>query len=182
LSAYYANNKDEEAQRLLRATLSRKPVDTNLVETALQISAAFHQFTNALAVVEKQLELDPDAPGALLNKGFIQMELGRFDQAVAPLTQVLSLEPTNFSALLYRGYAYLQTDHLDEAKRDYEAARNVNPKAYAGYYGLAEVARLKKDTNSAIVNYQLALSNAAPNSQEARALADRLKSVKPASP
>src|SRR5262249_46796024 len=73
LLAYYVNHKQEDATRLLDATMSHRPPDTNLLEAAVQLCISGHQYTNGLAVVDKQLELSPNALSPLINRGFIQL-------------------------------------------------------------------------------------------------------------
>ncbi|HEY1490026.1 MAG TPA: tetratricopeptide repeat protein, partial [Verrucomicrobiae bacterium] len=93
------------------------------------------------------------------------------------LSRAISLSPTNATAIFCRAVSYFETGKLDEAQKDYELLRQLNPKGYPAYHGLAEVALRKKDTNSALHNYQLDLSNAPPNSPEAVWAVDHLKNL-----
>jgi hypothetical protein len=73
----------------------------------------------------------------------------------------------------------LRGDRLDLAQRDYEALRKSFPTAYPVYYGLQEIAYRKKDTNAAVSYCQLYLTNAPPNTDEAKLISARLKDLKP---
>ena len=49
-------------------------------------------------------------------------------------------------------------------------------------YGLGEIAWQKHDTNAAIQQYQLYLSNSPDNPEEIKTVRERLKELKPSSP
>ena len=91
-------------------------------------------------------------------------------------------DTNNYSALLNRAIACLRANKLDAAQRDYEVLQKAFPTAFQIYYGLAEIAWRKKDTNAAIRNYQLYLANAPTNTAEAKVVSERLKELKPGSP
>jgi tetratricopeptide (TPR) repeat protein len=182
MAAYYANTNLDKLHHLLSTTLSKEPPDNALLDAAARVSVVYGDYTNALLVADKQLQISPDNLTSLVNKGFVELQLKNFDEAIPPLSRALSLQPTNSPALFCRAMAYLQTDKLDESQRDYETLQKMNPHASAVYHGLAEIASRKKDTNAAIRYYELDLTNVPPNSAEAKFAAERLKSLKPASP
>ena len=130
----------------------------------------------------QQLTIAPTNMNALVNKGFACIQVGAFDQAIPPLTQVLAMQTNNYSALLNRAIAYLRGNKLEAAQRDYEVLQKAFPTAFQIYYGLAEIAWRKKDTNAAIRNYQLYLANAQTNTAEAKVVSERLKELKSGSP
>jgi tetratricopeptide (TPR) repeat protein len=92
------------------------------------------------------------------------------------------MDTNNYSALLNRAIAYLRANKLEAAQGDYDVLQKAFPTAHQIYYGLAEVAWRKKDTNAAIRNYQLYLANAQTNTAEAKDVSARLKELKPGSP
>ncbi len=178
LSADYVNRKDSEAAALIRQTVSQTPADTNRLEAALEISLAFHQFTNALAVVNKLSESIPDDERMLVDKGYIHLQLKDFDDSITYLSQAISLQPSNAVAVLDRAIAYLSTGKLDEAKNDYESLQLKFPYNPMINYGLGEIAYRQKDTNGAILHYETYMTNNPPNSAETQTIAERLKSLK----
>ena len=68
---------------------------------------------------------------------------------------------------------------LEAAQQDYEALQKTYPTATPVYYGLAEIARQKQDTNTALRNYQLYLAKAQTNTAEAKTVRERLKELRP---
>jgi len=171
----------------VQSALDKYPADEGLVAVAAQTFMNYGLYTNALEMIEKQLKLAPDNLNALLNKGYVCLHLGAYDSAIAPLTRVLTLETNATSdlhrtALLNRAIAYLRLDRPEDSKRDYETLQKVAPSDPRIFYGLAELAYRAKDTNSAVRNYQLYLSNASTNTDEARHVTDRIKELKGAPP
>jgi tetratricopeptide (TPR) repeat protein len=174
----YVNKRYDHLHSFLRTITAQKPPDKALIEAAAQTSVAFNAFSNAVPLVNKLIEISPDDPRPLISQGFLALRMEQFSDAIAPLSRAISLAPTNTAALLYRAVAYLRSDKLDESQHDYETLAKLNPAAYQVYYGLAEVATHKKDTNAAIHYYQIYLTNMVPNSPEQKFIADRIKNLK----
>jgi tetratricopeptide (TPR) repeat protein len=181
-SAHLAQNDLRGAETAVQATLRQYPGDEALLATATQVYMKYGSYSNALTTIAQQLAIAPTNINALVNKGFACIQVGAFDQAIPPLTKVLEMETNNYSALLNRAIAFLRGNKLEAAQRDYEVLQKAFPTAFQIYYGLAEVARQKKDTNAAIRNYQLYLANAQTNTAEAILVSDRLKELKSGSP
>ena len=181
-SAHLAQQDLRGAEATVEAALRRYPGEENLLATATQAYMKYGYFSNALTTIDQQLALTPTNVNTLVNKGYACIQVRAFDRAIPPLTQALSLETTNYSARLNRAIACLRADKLDAAQHDYEVLQKVFPAAFQIYYGLAEVARQKKDTNAAIRNYQLYLTKAPTNTAEAKLVNERLRELQPGSP
>jgi tetratricopeptide (TPR) repeat protein len=141
-------------------------------------------YAMALTNIDEVLKSYPDEPSALFLKSFTLMQLKSYDRAIEPLSHILN-EPSqtnNYAAQLNRAISYFKVGNYDAAKSDYEAVGRASPKAYQVYYGLAEIAYHEKDKNSAIRNYELYLTNAPSNTQEAGTVNARLKELKTGAP
>jgi len=145
--------------------------DTNAAQQHYQ-----HAVSNALRIADQQLRRNPDNLQALVNKARLCVEARQFSNAIPPLTRILSLT-NNFDVRTYRALVYLQTSQWDAALADYQEMLRLVPTAYQPYYGLAEVARGKGDTNAALRYYQQYLSNAPTNQGEFRTVSERLRSL-----
>ena len=181
-SAHLAQGDLRGAEATVQTTFRQYPGDPDLLATATRVYMRFGCYSNALTTIEQELTIAPANLNALVNKGYSCIQIGAFEQAIPPLTAALALESTNHSALLNRAIASLRANKLEAAQRDYEALQKVYPTAFQIYYGLAEVAWQRKDTNAAIRNYQRYLANAQTNTTEAKFVSDRLKELKPGSP
>ena len=148
-------------------------------------------FSNALTTIDQHLQLTPDDPFVLVNKGYASLQLSAFEQATDALTRALAALSNNAGGLLERDVARLRTSallnraivnlrngQLDLAQQDYETLQKLSPTAYAIYYGLAEIAYQRSDTNGAIRNYELYLNNNPLNFEEIKFVTNRLASLK----
>ncbi|MDB6112898.1 MAG: Tetratricopeptide 2 repeat protein, partial [Pedosphaera sp.] len=139
-------------------------------------------YSNALSSANQLLKGAPDDPTGLFFKGISSIQLHAYQDAIPPLTRLMTLQTTNYAAQLNRAIAYLQATNLTAARHDYEAVVKVLPKTYQAYYGLAEIASLEKDVPAVIKNYQLYLTNAPPDTEEAKSISTRLKELQPVKP
>jgi tetratricopeptide (TPR) repeat protein len=187
ISARLAGSDLNGAEKTVRSALDKYPADESLVAAAAKVFQDYGLFTNALEMIEKQLKLAPDNLTALLNKGYVCLHVDAYDSAIPPLTRVLTLDTNSVSelhrtALLNRAIAHLRLSQWDAAKRDYEKLQKVQPSDFRIFYGLGEIAYRTGDTNSALRNYYLYLTNAPKGSLEATNVADRVKELKGGSP
>jgi tetratricopeptide (TPR) repeat protein len=186
-SAYLANKDRAGAEAAVERTLQQFETDPEvlpkLLATASRMYLNYGAFSNALPLIDRQLafapdEMDAEKIGALIRKGYACLQLQMFDKAIPPLNRVLAV--TNSApAMLNRAIAYLRSGQLDSAEKDYQALQNALPKAYPVYFGLAEIAYLRRDTNAAIKYCELYLANPSPNSEEVKLVTQRLAELKP---
>jgi tetratricopeptide (TPR) repeat protein len=181
-SAHLAQNDPRAAEAAVQATLRQYPGDEGLLATATQVYIRYGCYSNALITMDQQLAISPTNLNTLVNKGYACIQVGAFERAIPLLSQVLAVQTNNYSALLNRAICYLRADKLEAAQRDYEVLQKAFPTAFQIYYGLAEIAWQRKDTNAAVRNYQLYLANAKTNTAEAKLVSERLKGLKSGAP
>jgi tetratricopeptide (TPR) repeat protein len=181
-AAHFANRDNAAGEAVLRTALEKNPNDESVIATAAQVAIAYGRYSNALLAVERQLALKADDLNSLVNKGFLLMQLGQLEQALPSLNRAVEISPTNHPALLNRAITYLRAGKLDQSEQDYLALQKAFPNAFQIYYGLAEIAWQRKDTNAAIGYYDAYLTNKPPASTEAESVAERLKQLKGGSP
>jgi tetratricopeptide (TPR) repeat protein len=187
MSALLSHRDVEGADAAVRTALKEYPGADDLYGTATRVFINNGRFTNALPVVEDQLRVEPNHPAALRAKGFVCLQLGKFEEAIPPLTKAINMETNNFSpeyytALLNRAIACLRTDRLNEAKQDAERVEKVAPRMYQVQYILFEIAWRQHDTNAAIQHGQRYLSSSPENPEEIKKVSERLKELKTGSP
>jgi len=179
-TALYSADRIGEAEKLLRESMDKHPKDINMLALVFQISASFRGYTNALGAVEHALKMKPDDVGALVNKGFLTIQIGDFPTAISALSAALAQDTNNVTARIDRAIAYLGNNQLDEAKKDYEILEKILPNAFQVYYGLGEIAWRRQDTNSAFKYYDLYLANAPAGTDEAKTIKERYEGLKAA--
>jgi len=182
LAANYVAESRDKVDHIVKTTLSQKPGDPLLLDTTVQVATFYRDYTNALLALDTQLQLVPNNVPLLINKGFLEIQITNYNDAIPALTKAISLSPTNTTAIFCRAVSYFESGKLDEAQSDYELLKKINPAGYPAYHGLAEIALKKKDTNTAILNFKLDLTNAPPNSPEAAYAAEHLKKLTNSSP
>lgn len=183
--AYFLSNEPERANTLLEAAVQAAPSDDYLLASAIAVYSENARFTNALGIVDRQLKQQPENPTALLNKGFLHIQLNAFDEAIRAMNQLLALQTNRPDALLNRAIAYLRSDQLEPAQKDYETLLGLFPDARQIYFGLGEIAFRRKDPVTAIKRYESYLSNSIPGAAETQLVETRLKElrgVKPSQP
>ena len=174
--AWFAKTNRPTAQGIIYALLATHPGDAAVLERAVATFTAYQSYSDALRLTDQQLQLAPNDAVALANKGNLCVLTRDFSNAIPPLTLSLSLTNT-YAARLNRAIAYLRTGRLDAAEADYQELLQAFPTAYRAYSGLGEIALQKRDTNAAIRYYEQYLSKAGADTEEAKTVAARLKSL-----
>jgi tetratricopeptide (TPR) repeat protein len=183
-SAHLAKNDIQRAEAVIQKTIAKYQSDKELLPVLLSSAAQtflnYKYYSNAVEMIDRHLVIAPDNVPALVNKGYVLLQMTNYAQAISPLTRALELTNNN-AALLNRAIAYLRAGQLDESQQDYLRLQQEAPKAFAVYYGLGEIAYRRKDTNSAIQFYQSYLTNVvngSPNAEEIKFVSQRLTELK----
>jgi tetratricopeptide (TPR) repeat protein len=181
-AAYFQKNELAAGSRLLETEISRNPTNDTLLLTIEQVYASRGMYSNALAVVDHRLDVSPDDPRWLYNKGSIYVLQKRYDEAIAALNRVRAIQTDNNQALYLLATAYLDSSNLDEARADFEKIQESDTNSYQIAYQLGEIAWRQHDTNEAIRNYNIYLPNAPTNTAEAQTVNERLRELEHTAP
>jgi tetratricopeptide (TPR) repeat protein len=176
-AAYFQKSDFARGAELLDTEIARHPDDDALLTAAAKAYIMRGLFTNALKVVDRKLRSTPDDLTMLNHKGYIWLQLKNYDAAIAALNRVVAVETNNTDALFNRALAQLGNDHLDAARADYLRVQQVLTNSYQVAYGLGDIAWRQHDTNEAIRNYKIYVANADTNSDEAKAVFERLRAL-----
>jgi len=84
--------------------------------------------TDALALYDEILKLDPDFAGAWSNKGVVLVELGRTDEAIKCYGRALEINPSLSKAWCNKGVALHKLGRTDEALKCFDRALEINPR------------------------------------------------------
>lgn len=180
--AWYAKTNQAKADRILLSLLNSQPGDRVVLAQTKKLFATHGSYTNALRMADERLRTAPDNVPWLIDKAVLCVLMEDFANAIPPLTRALSLTNT-YSGRINRALAYLKLGRLDEAEADYqEALQGFATTACDPYLGLAEVARMKRETNAAIQYYRQYLYLAATNTDDAKGAAAHLKELQPRAP
>jgi tetratricopeptide (TPR) repeat protein len=181
-AAYFQRNDLVNGTRLLDAEIAQNPTNDDLSLSIEEIYASRSMYTNALAVIDHRLETAPDDVRWLYAQGNIYNAQKKYDLAIAPLNRLLTLQKDNNQALYELGVAYQGESNLDEARTDFAKIQETDTNSYQVAYRLGEIAWQQHDTNEAIRNYHVYLSNAPTNTAAAEMVEGRLQELEPAAP
>ncbi|MBA4387076.1 MAG: hypothetical protein C0404_03785 [Verrucomicrobia bacterium] len=82
---------------------------------------------DALACFDRALELFPDFPETLVNRGATLRQMGRIQDALASYAKAIELDPQHASTWYNRGNALLDEKKYEEALQSYARAVELNP-------------------------------------------------------
>src|SRR3546814_21157650 len=91
------------------------------------------RFAEAVADLDKAIELDPFDDWAFLSRGDAFLELGEAERALADYGQVIELEPENPAGYSHRRDALLDLGRRDDALADIEIALRLAPDTSDNY-------------------------------------------------
>jgi len=128
----------EEAERLYRAVLSRKPTDTVALTNLGILLAKAERLEEASAQLREAVRLDPRAFQPNLLCANTLLMLGRAGEAVPMYRRCLASEPRNLTVLINLGLALHQSGNYDEAIKCYRTATEINPKSAAAWFNLGD--------------------------------------------
>ncbi len=109
--------KYDEAEQELNAAALLKSDEANIFNTLAMIQAERGQFTIALDNVNKALQIEPEQPYFLNNRGYINMGLKKMSEAEADLNRSMSIDPYNGWVYRNKGIFYLQQQDGASAER-----------------------------------------------------------------
>jgi Flp pilus assembly protein TadD len=176
--AWFVLNERPKAQAIIYAVVATHPGNAFVLGRALVTFSQYQCYADALRLVERQLQLDPNDPAILANQGGLLISTGHISNAIPPLTLSLSLTNT-YNARLYRAIAYLRTGKLEAAEADYQVLLQAFPASPSSCLQMASAAVNRGDTNSAIQYCKEYLARFGDDPRVTRQVAARLESLQP---
>jgi len=99
-------------------------------------------YEEAEKMFSEAIQLHPDYPDALHNRGLIYFYAGYFDHALTDFNAALRIKPNHADYLYSRGGAYLGKGDIDKAIADWEAVIRIEPDHEVN--DLLEIARRRR--------------------------------------
>ena len=147
-----------QANKILENLLLAHPDSPVFSDKVFKAYLSFGEVTNAMAITEAQLAKTPDNVMALNNRAALLIRINNAAPAIPLLDRALALTNTP-SIRLNRAIAYLQVTNPAAAEKDYALLLDSAVDQFSVHYGLAEIALGRGDTNLAVQQLQLCLSN-----------------------
>jgi tetratricopeptide (TPR) repeat protein len=177
--AHIMKKETAQAEKILVQAQKQDPGNEAILALLVHFYRGTGQTAEGLKVVNSLMQLAPENPWALLNKGALEIQLQHYDAALAPLNRLLEIQTNSLAGTLNRGIALLQLGRYEEASRDYEAAEKISTSPFFSiYFGLGEIAYKRRDKATAIRNYELYLKHAPAGTPEYKNVEQRLRELK----
>ena len=114
-------------------------------------------YRQALADVERCLQIEPPEPLALLTRGNLRAQLGELESALVDFTDFLRQQPGSVLALRARAASYARLHRFEEALADLHEALCVDPTNADAYLDRGRIYQKKGCYCAALADYQQAL-------------------------
>ena len=116
------------------------------------------RYPEALAAIDAVLELTPDEPATLADRGYVLWKLGRLPEALAALDQATALDDQIAPAWLNRGNVQLDLGKQDEAERSFARSVEIDPRYAKGWDHLGIARQARGDRAAALAAFDRAVS------------------------
>jgi tetratricopeptide (TPR) repeat protein len=165
------------SERLLRTAQSKYPQETAPWETLFDIYNQLGQMTNAVTILDRQLQAQPNSSRALINYAAVKGRLGKAEDGLPYLDRALEINPKDDAARYNRAFTYQSMGRHDEAIQDYKALLDAGTSTYRipVLYGIAETYFAKKNRRESLRYYNDFLKAAPPGMLEVIAVKERVK-------
>ncbi|MBI1930586.1 tetratricopeptide repeat protein [Candidatus Poribacteria bacterium] len=119
------------------------------------------QWKEALARLQKAVEVDPTFMDALGDRAYVQMRLGEFDAAKQGFEQVLKADPNSLQTRFYLGSVEVELDNLESAESIFLKLIQQAPDFPDSYPQLARVREMKGDLAGAEAAFDIGIQQGA---------------------
>ena len=121
----------QQVARLERVVAQVKVLPPSLsTQDLLVLGNAYYymeQYQDAKNIYDKILNLNPNDPSALTNRGITCGRLKRYDEALTDLNRSLELRPDDPETLMNRGVTYDDLERYEDALADYNRSLELKP-------------------------------------------------------
>jgi lipoprotein NlpI len=149
--------KNDEAINDLQEGLRLVPSHFGARATLCDVYVKANKQPEALASFNKLVELFPENPLSLNNRGMYLQSQGKFDDAIVDFTRATERDPNYFVAYANRGFTLLQMDNPVAAETDFSQSLKINPQQAFVYNLRAQSKVARGDVAGAIKDQQAAL-------------------------
>jgi tetratricopeptide (TPR) repeat protein len=126
--AYVSSDQSDTAEKILLAALEGSPRDENSLRLLSQFYVMTGNTTNALAAIDRQLQINPGDAFTQLNKAALFVQDEQFDKAHAVLDDILKRQPANIPALLYKSDIHIILKEHEQALAILDRVLKHDPK------------------------------------------------------
>lgn len=156
--SWMSQTNPANANRVLQSMLEAQPNDTTTTDMVWGAYLMFGDLTNALQLVTKQLADNPNSPQLLNNQAGLLVMMNRADEAIVSLERSLAIYNSP-ATRLNLAIAYFKAQKFPAAEAEYRRLEKESADGFRIHSGLADIALQRQDTNAAISELELSLTN-----------------------
>ncbi len=156
--SWMSQTNPANASRILQSMLEAQPNDATTADMVWGAYLFFGDLTNALQLATKQLADNPKNPQLLNNQAGLLVMMNRADEAVASLQHSLAITNSP-DARLNLAIAYFKAQNFSAAEAEYRRLETESADGFRIHSGLADIALQRRDTNAAMQELELSLTN-----------------------
>jgi tetratricopeptide (TPR) repeat protein len=151
--ARFALGEVETAEEILRRARQQFPTADRIFEAQADLYLTQGDNTNALAIINEHLQVNPGNVRALINKAAISLRIQNFDQAEAALANALRRDPQNVQTLLTQSALFIQTQRFTNAVDAVNRVLAIDPQNQAALMNRAIALLQSGDLEAAKQDY-----------------------------
>ncbi len=102
------------------------------------------EFDQAILLLQKALEVNPQEIEVLYSLGIINFELKKFDESINFLQKLVDLSPGHYKAMLILGTAFIKKRNFDQAEEYIQKSIEINPEQKLAYINLGAIYSVQK--------------------------------------
>ncbi len=140
----------ETADQLLDGLYKKFPTNPKIIAELAENKILMNRWSEAQALVEPLLNVDPPYVRALHILGRCRMKKKDFKGAIDAFGKAKTMNPYNFERLLSLGDAMLATNDAAGAKQNFKEAQKIDPNSKAAKKGEGTALLLEGDVNEAL--------------------------------
>lgn len=145
-----------EAKKLLLKAKGIDSFDPSIFRLSAIVAAMEYEFSDALVLINRAVELAPTDGVIHSNRGNILKELGRYDEALIALDRAIKLAPNYAEAYNNKGNVLQELYRYEDALEWYDRAINLNPQYAEAYSNMGNALKLLDRHEEALENYHAA--------------------------
>ncbi|HXY34399.1 MAG TPA: tetratricopeptide repeat protein [Planctomycetaceae bacterium] len=149
--------KNDDAINDLQEALRLAPSHFGARATLADVYVKAGKSAEALAAFNKLVELFPENPLSMNNRGMYLQSQGKFDDAIVDFTRAVERDPNYFVAYANRGFTLLQMENPTAAEADFTQSLKVNPQQPFVYNLRAQAKIARGDVAGAVKDQQTAV-------------------------
>jgi tetratricopeptide (TPR) repeat protein len=146
------------ANALLEDVLRKRASPSKTIAAVYSARGQSHldlrQYQQAIADLNRALELDPENVSAYCDRGWTYVNRKEYPQAIADFDHALELDPNNASAYSGRGWTYVNREEYPQAIADFDRALELDPGWPAAYNGRGYIHELHQEYQQTLALYE----------------------------